>query len=233
MSNKTATPAITVHEIMGQLEALGDEKRRAYNAKNGAGDNQFGVKLGDIRVLAKKIKTNRELAMSLWETGNTDARLLAILLINPKSLSAEELDKMVRSVSSVQVADWLNAYIVKKHPENETLRQRWMDDSDPMAARAGWNLTAIRVAKNVDELDLTGLLDRLESEMAAAPPETQWTMNNTLAEIGINHPEHRTRAIAIGEALGVYRDFPVSRGCTSPFAPLWIEEMVSRQGSPS
>jgi hypothetical protein len=30
--------------------------------------------------------------------------------------------------------------------------------------------------------------------------------------------------------LGVYRDYPVSRGCTSPFAPLWINEMVRRQG---
>lgn len=45
-----------------------------------------------------------------------------------------------------------------------------------------------------------------------------------------NFPEHRKRALAVGEKLGVYRDFPVSKGCTSPFAPIWINEMVSRQG---
>ena len=47
---------------------------------------------------------------------------------------------------------------------------------------------------------------------------------------GIHSPVHRKRALAIGEALGIYRDYPVSRGCTSPFAPIWINEMVSRQG---
>ena len=34
---------------------------------------------------------------------------------------------------------------------------------------------------------------------------------------------------AIGKKLGVFRDYPVSKGCTSPFAPIWIEEMVRRQ----
>jgi 3-methyladenine DNA glycosylase AlkD len=66
--------------------------------------------------------------------------------------------------------------------------------------------------------------------MGNAAPEVQWTMNNTLATIGIRFPRHRKRAIAIGEKLGVYRDFPVSKGCTSPFAPIWIDAMVNRQG---
>jgi len=55
-------------------------------------------------------------------------------------------------------------------------------------------------------------------------------MNNTLAAIGIHFPELRQRAIAVGEKLGIYRGYPVSKGCTSPFAPIWIEYMVSRQG---
>jgi len=98
-----------------------------------------------------------------------------------------------------------------------------------MAARAGWSLTAERVAKKPEGLDLPALLDRIEAELATAAPEPQWTMNNTLANIGINHPEHRARALAIGERLGVYRDYPTPRGCTSPFAPAWIGEMVRRQ----
>jgi hypothetical protein len=39
--------------------------------------------------------------------------------------------------------------------------------------------------------------------------------------------------MAIGETLGIYRDYPVSRGGTSLFAPIWIKEMISRQGEPS
>ena len=221
---------MTLKETLKQLEALGNEKMRAQNAKNGAGDNQFGVRLGELRTLAKKIKTNHELALALWETGNIDARLLAILVIKPKSLSAEELDRMVRSVAFVQVADWLNAYVVKRHPDKESLRQSWMAADDPMAARAGWSLTTERVVKRPEGLDISALLDRIESEMGSAAPEVQWTMNFALAEIGIHFPEHRERALAIGEALGIYRDYPVSKGCTSPFAPIWIKEMVSRQG---
>jgi len=222
--------ATTLKETLVQLEALGNEKVRAQNSKNGAGNNQFGVRLGDIRNLATKIKANHALGIALWKTGNIDARLLAILLINPKNLPGDELDRLVRSVGFVQVADWLNSYLVKKYPDKETLRQRWMADDDPWIARAGWSLTSERIGKNPEGLDLPALLDRIESEMGDAAPEAQWTMNFCLAGIGIHFPRYRKRAIAIGEALGLYRDYPVSKGCTSPFAPIWIEEMVRRQG---
>jgi len=220
---------MTVKEILAQLEALGDEKLRAQNKKRGAGDNQFGVKMGDIRTLAKKIKTNHEIALELWDTGNIEARQLAILIIVPKKLSIDELNKMVRSEKYVWVADWLYSYVIKEHPEKEKLRTEWMKTKDVMAARAGWSLTAGCVVRSPEVLDLQALLDRIESEMPKAAPEVQWTMNTTLAQIGINHPKLRKRALAIGEKLGIYRDYPVSKGCTSPFAPIWINEMVSRQ----
>jgi 3-methyladenine DNA glycosylase AlkD len=181
---------MTLNDILQQLKALGSAKVRAQNAKSGAGDNQFGVSLGDIRVLAKKIRTNHELALSLWETGNVDAQFLATLLIQPKKLSANEVDRMVRSVTFVRVADWLNAYVVRQHPDKEAFRRDWMAADDRWAARAGWDLTAERVAKSPDGLDLAALLARIESEMASADPEAQWTMNNTLAAIGIHFPKH-------------------------------------------
>lgn len=221
---------MVLQETLTQLEALGNEKMRAQNSKNGSGDNQYGVRLGDIRNLAAKIKTNHELALALWETENIDARLLAILLIKPKNLSAGEMDRLVRSGNFVQVADWLNAYVVSKHPDKETLRQAWLVADDPWAARAAWSLTSERISKSPEGLDLPALLDRIQAEMPGAAPEVQWTMNFCLAGIGIHFPQHRTRAIAIGETLGIYRDYPVSKGCTSPFAPIWINERVRRQG---
>jgi 3-methyladenine DNA glycosylase AlkD len=54
-------------------------------------------------------------------------------------------------------------------------------------------------------------------------------MNHCLAQIGIEHAEHRARAIAVGERLEVLKDYPTPPGCTSPFAPVWITEMVHRQ----
>ena len=125
---------------------------RAQDARSGAGENQFGVKLGDIRGLARTIRTDYALALSLWDTGNVDAQLIATLLVEPDRLSAE------------------------------------------------------------------------------AVPEVQWTMNNTLAAIGIHVPGFRQRAVVIGEKLGICRDYSVSKGRTSPFAPIWINAIVSRQG---
>lgn len=231
---------MTVKEVLTELEALGDEKRRAHNAKvgpdgiAGAGDNQFGVKTGDIRKLAKKLKTDHDLAMKLWKTGNMDAMLLAVLVLDPKQLTAKDLDAMVREARFSWVADWLQSYVIKAQPpdEKESLREKWMKkgEKDSWAARAGWHLMASGVAKDGDSLDIPALLDRIEKDMPGAKPETQWTMNNTLAAIGIHHAKHRARAVAIGEKIGLYQDWPVSKGCTPPYAPVWIGEMVSRQG---
>lgn len=230
----TKSPTWTLAETLRQLESLGNASVRAQNAKrgpfgSGAGDNQFGVSRGDVRTLAKKIKTNHELALSLWKTGNVDAQFLATLLIKVNLLSADELERMVKSVTFAWVAEWLYSYVVKEHADKETLRKKWMTSKDRWAARAGWQLTAGRVAKSPEGLDLEALLDRIEKELGAAAPEVQWTMNACLAEIGIHFPKHRKRAIAIGEKLGIYRDYPCSKGCTSPFAPTWIQAMVRRQ----
>ncbi len=168
--------------------------------------------------------------MELWDTENIDARLLATLIIDPKKLSHDDINMMVKSEKFVQVADWFYAYVIKLDPDNESLRKAWMNSADVMCARAGWSLTSGCVTRNPDVLDLPAILGRIESEMAGAAPEVQWTMNSTLAQIGIHFPEYRNRAIAIGEKLGIYRDYPVSKGCTSPFAPIWINELVRRQG---
>lgn len=218
-----------VKALLATLEKLGDAKVRAHNVKWGVGEKQFGVKLGEIRKLAAKLGVDPELAGALWKTGNFDARMLAVLLFDPKKLTRVELDALVRSADAAQLADWLNAYVVKQHADKEALRQKWMEDDDPWAARAGWNLTAERIGKSPDGLDLQKLLKRIESEMGKAPAPTQWTMNFCLAGIGIHFAEHRKRAIAIGEKLGIYRDYPTSKGCTSPFAPIWIDAMVRRK----
>ena len=136
---------------------------------------------------------------------------------------------MVQTADVAQVADWFNSYIVKQHPDKESLREKWMTSKDSWTARAGWSLTAERISKNPEGLDLPALLDRIEKEAPRAKPEVQWTMNNCLAGIGIHNPTLRKRAMALGEELGLFRDYPVSKGCTSPFAPIWIEAMAKRQ----
>ena len=215
-----------VAEVMAELAGLEDPRAREVNEKHG---DDHGVNLSKLRAVAKRLKTQQELARQLWETDDTAARLLSILICRPKAFERDELDVMLRKARTPKVHDWLVNYVVKKNPHSEELRLAWFADVDPVAASAGWALTAERVAKMPDGLDLAGLLDVIEAEMGDAPDRLQWAMNHCLAQIGIEHPEHRTRAIDIGERLEVLKDYPTSPGCTSPFAPIWITEMVRRQ----
>ncbi len=136
---------------------------------------------------------------------------------------------MLREARAPKVHDWLVNYVVKKNPNTEELRVAWCVDPDPVVAGAGVVSTADRVAKKPDGLDLDALLDVIEAEMNDAPARLQWAMNTCLAQIGIEHPGHRARAIEIGERLAVLKDYPTSPGCTSPYAPVWIAEMVRRK----
>lgn len=101
--------------------------------------------------------------------------------------------------------------------------------SRSVVASAGWALTSERVNRSPEGLDLPGLLDVIEAEMKDAPERLQWAMNETLASIGIENPDLRDRALDIGERLEVLKDYPTPPNCTSPFAPIWITEIVRRR----
>ena len=217
---------MTVTDVMAELAALADPRTRQVNEKHG---DDHGVNLGELRALAKRLKTQQDLAQELWRTDDTAARLLALLICRPKAFDRAELDTMLREARTPKVHDWLVNYVVKKNPHAEALRVTWTADPDPVVASAGWALTTERVTKKPDGLDLPALLDTIGAEMKSAPDRLQWSMNHTLAQIGIDHPAHRARAIAIGERLEVLKDYPTPPNCTSPFAPAWINEMVRRQ----
>ena len=160
----------TVAQVMAELAALEDPKARAVNEKHG---DDHGVNLGELRALAKRLKTQQELARRLWETDDTAARLLAILICRPKAFERSELDVMVREARTPKVHDWLVNYVVKKNPHSEELRMAWSADPDPVVASAGWALTTERVAKKPEGLDLAELLNVIEAEMKDAPDGLQ------------------------------------------------------------
>jgi 3-methyladenine DNA glycosylase AlkD len=217
---------VPVGDVMAELAALEDPRIRAVNERHG---DDHGVNLTQLRGVAKRVGTHHDLAGDLWAAGDTAARLVAILISRPKAYAAPELDAMLRDARVPKVHDWLLSYVVKKSPHVEELRTAWFADPDPIVASAGWALTSDRVAKAPAGLDLSELLDLVESRMKDAPDRLQWAMNECLATIGIHFAEHRARAIRIGERLEVLKDYPTPPGCTSPYAPIWISEIVRRQ----
>lgn len=216
----------TADEARARLEEMADPRILAVNQKHG---DDYAVNLTKLRALAKELKHQPALAAQLWDSGDSAARLLAILVSRPKDFEAEQLDAMLRGARTPKVHDWLVSYIVAKSRHADELRERWMRDEDPVVQSAGWALTAQRVQKEPEGLDLPALLDRIAAEMKDAPERLQWGMNTCLAHIGIENPELRGRARGIGERLGVLKDYPTPPNCISPYAPTWIDEMVRRK----
>jgi 3-methyladenine DNA glycosylase AlkD len=223
---------MTVHDVLHKLECLGTEQLRTQNVRHGYMGEQYGVKLGELRVIAKAIKTNTAFGLELWETGFLEAQLVAVLVMKPKELSVEQLKMLVQTATYGHLADWVNSYLVKQHPDKEQLRVAWLSldaNDEPWLARTAWSLTTERVSKSPDGLDIAGVLKRIDNELATVPEPARWTMNFCLGELGINHAAFRDEAIAIGERVGAYRDYPTSKGCISPFVPLWVAAIAERQ----
>ena len=222
----TAADTPTAVELMAELSELADPRILAVNERRG---DDHAVNLSKLRAVAKRLKTQHDLARELWATGDSAAKLLALLVCRPKTFERDELDTMIREARTPKVHDWLVNYVVKKSAHADDLRRSWHADSDPLVETAGWALTSDRVAKTPDGLDLPALLDEVEERMTAAPERLQWAMNTCLAHIGIHHPDLRDRALQIGQRLEVLKDYPTPPNCTSPYAPEWIAEMVRRQ----
>ena len=81
----------TVPELLAELAALEDPGMRAVNERNG---DDHGVNLGKLRAIAKRLKTQQDLARELWATDETPARLLALLICRPKAFDADEIDQI-------------------------------------------------------------------------------------------------------------------------------------------
>ena len=221
---------MTANEMLGMLHGLGNEKRKQMYIKNGAGENTYGVLLGELRKLANQLGKNHELAMELWHSGNTDARWLACMLFDADQLALDEARTMVSLLTYPDLIDKFVNEVVCNCKYADILAEEWKASDKDNLGRAGWNLIVHKISDGKfanDELE--GILTTIEDELKTAPAAKQWAMNHALCEIGIRYPEFTQRCVALGETLGVYRDLKVSKGCTSAYAPNWIAAGIRKR----
>ncbi len=185
---------------------------------------------GELRKLAKQLGKNHELALGLWQSGNTDAQWLACMLFDAKKLTIDEVRHMVSEITYSEIIDKFVGEVVSLHKSADALAQEWSASAQDNLGRAGWNLIVHKVSggKMPDDA-LEALLATITAELQLATPDKQWAMNHALCAIGFTYPHFTERCIALGETLGVYRDLKVPKGCTSAYAPNWIAAVIRKK----
>ncbi len=212
-----------VSTAMAELAAMGNEARKKHMKKRGAGDSLFGVPLGNLRRYAEALGRDHALALSLWETGNTDAMMLSALTLEPEKLRRPQAERMVSDAKYIDLLDELVFDAFSEAPFANEMRDEWISSPDDIRGRVGWTLVVSGIQRKAyDAESLTRIVDLVEAGLKDAPPLKQEVMNRAMCEIGIRHEAFTERCVEIGERLGVYRDQKVPKGCTSAYAPAWI-----------
>ena len=194
-----------------------------------------GTKLGDLRKIAKEIKKDHKLAMELWSTGEFYPRQLAILIMDKKLLTQDVIDQLDKDLQQHKyeernhLVDWLMANQLTKDKKIISLIEMWKHSSSAMQRRIFWYYQArLRWTGQTPPDNTEELLGSIEKNMAKEVPEVQWAMNFTAAQIGIYESDQRSRCIALGEHLGLYKDDVVPKGCTPNYLPEFIRIQVDK-----
>jgi len=187
------------------------------------------TKLGDLRVIAKEIKKDHELAMELWSATSFFARQLAILLMDKKRLTEDVIDNLIADIDhqhnekeKLQLTDWLMANQLTKDKKTLALIGSWEDHPSSLKRRIFWYYQGRLRWTGQPQPDSERLLSKIEKEIEKEQPEVQWAMNFTTGWIGVYEKTYRNRCVAIGEKTGLYKGKMVSKGCTPEYLPEFI-----------
>lgn len=187
------------------------------------------TKLGDLRKIAKEIKTDHELAMSLWASGQYLPRRLSILLMDKKQLNEDSIDQLIMDMEihpydeRLQLVDWLMANQLDKSKPLTALMETWEDSKSPLQRRVFWyHQGRLRWTGKPGPENTDHLIEQIEKNLMKEQSEVQWAMNFTAGWIGVYNPEYRARCVQIGLDSGLYKDDVVSKGCTPNYLPEFI-----------
>lgn len=221
-------------EVMAELEALGTEQNRKIYRRRGAGENQFGVSFANIRRIAKQAGRDQALAEALWQTGNQDARSLATLIAEPKSMSSDDLNRWAESLDYYAVADMFSNNVAAASPLAARKAEAWAASGREFVEQAGWNVVAALAMKDRSLPDdyFEAWLERVEHGIDGAMNRTRHAMNGALIAIGSRNAALREQAEAIAERIGKVEVDHGKTGCVTPDAASYIAKVWERKKQP-
>jgi 3-methyladenine DNA glycosylase AlkD len=213
----------TDSEILAQLEALGTEQTRKTFRRHGVGENQYGVLYGDMGKLKKKIKTDHDLALKLWASGNHDARILALMIADPAKADSAMLDAWVRDLTNYVIADAFSTYVAQTAFAKEKAEQ-WIEADDEWTADAGWSLIGRLAAsdKSLPDAYFTAYLARIARDLHSSKNRVRHAMNSAVIAIGLRDEALEAQAIATATQIGKVVVDHGNTDCKTPAAIPYI-----------
>ena len=226
----------TLGEVMLELERLGTEQTRRTFARHGAPvDQMFGVKVGDLKTILKKIKGRQELALELCDTGNTDAMYLAGLVANGALMTKQQLESWARRASWNMISEYTVPWVASESPLAAELAQKWIDAKQPSVVSSGWMTWSAIVATRPDEeLDLQALeklLDRVTLQIHDSNNRVRSAMNGFVISVGGYVLPLQKKAREAAKKIGKVEVDVGDTACKVPLALEYIDKMIARGNS--
>lgn len=213
-----------VKSILEDLRSLANPSTHKIYVKQGVNETILGVNKGPLRKMATKLSPNPSLAFELWESNVYEARIMAIMLFDAKALSFDKIKDLIDSSESTLLIDELTLTIFEEVYPRLDFLDAWKHEQSDLYRRCAWNAAIANVmVKKYSPTQLQALIDVIKDKMLDETPLVQYAMNRCLCEIGIRYDDFTQACIAVGENLGLYKEMKVAKGCTSPYAPNWIE----------
>lgn len=225
---------MNVEDILATFKTLGKPQTAAIYKRHGAGDNVYGVLTSEIAKLKKKIKVDHALAMELWNTGNAEARILALLIADPARMSRADADAMVKDGPVRFLGSYLSGLLARGPVADVTMRA-WMKSKEECHREMGYGILGVRLRdhpESISDADAEKILTTIEKEIHRSPNWARYAMNGALISIGVFKPTLRKRAIEVAKRVGKVEVNHGETNCKTPDAVSYIEKASKRERSP-
>lgn len=204
VKKKTATAA-EADSALAWLEAHGsDAIRLQYGPRYGIhAPKAFGVSMAHLKVLAKRLGRNHELAAALWQSGWYEARLLAAMVDEPERVTAAQMERWVRDFDNWGLCDTVCFVLFDRTPHAWDKVSAWSERSEEFVKRTAfallWSL-ALHDKKASDERFVDGLA-LIEREADDERNFVKKAVSMALKAIGKKRPVLRGQVVAVARRL--------------------------------
>ena len=219
----------TVTEVIKELKKRGDEQTRKTYACHGAPSDIFGVKIADLKEIAKQIKGNQQLACELYETGHSDAMYLAGFVANGAKMSKREIESWANKATWHALSEYTVPGVAAESPHARELALQWIDSKKESIALSGWStyagIVSVRPDEELDLKEIEKLLDRVAKEIHMAPDNVRYTMNGFVIAVGSFVKPLLKKAKQVAKAIGKIEVDMGDTACKVPLATAYIEKV--------